>query len=110
MLYSKFEGSAFVNFIIYFSLRKLYVDVTHLQETKEILLSKLDVGSSSSQALEAREVMENLRSDSTRSSGAKSKEDLVSILEKKTEALLQKDILLQNALEESSQLERQVTL
>ncbi|CAK8680212.1 unnamed protein product [Clavelina lepadiformis] len=82
--------------------------LNHLEETKEVLLSKLDVGSSSSQALEAREVMENLRSDSTRSSGAKSKEDLVSILEKKTEALLQKDILLQNALEESSQLERQM--
>jgi len=52
--------------------------------------------------------MENLRSDSSKSFGGKSKEDLERIAEKNCEALLQKDVLLQENAEKLETVEKQV--
>nr|CAB3267251.1 thyroid receptor-interacting protein 11 [Phallusia mammillata] len=93
----------------------------HLEETKEILFSKLEIPqeehptptlappqfshSSSSQASAA---IENLRSDANRGA-EKTNDELEMILEKKTESLLQKDLLLQESMKKREDLEDKIT-
>ena len=79
-------------------------------------MTKIDVhDASTSQAPESSasmfqmpEVMQNLRSDSSKSSAGKSREELERIAEKNSEALLQKDLLLQENSDKITSLTSQV--
>ena len=80
------------------------------QKSKEVLFTKLDVDviADDEQSSQMQEVMENLRSDSSKSAGGKTKEDLERIVERNSEALLQKDVLLQENSEKLGAVEKHV--
>ena len=76
-------------------------------------MSRIDAelpSSGEEHSIQMQDVMENLRSDSSKSHLGKTKEDLERIVEKNSETLLQKDVLLQETLEKRDLLEKQVEL